>query len=63
MKPNKSMHVHEFTRADSSFRIFIVLQSSEQAMSINEDLIRRYPESKIKILTGSDSGMIKKAYV
>ena len=31
-------------------------------MSINEDLIRRYPELKIKILTGSDSGTTKKEY-
>ncbi|MFM7989370.1 MAG: hypothetical protein ACKPKO_59660, partial [Candidatus Fonsibacter sp.] len=43
-----------------NFRICIVSHSSKQAMSINKDLNRIYPDLKIKILTGSDSGATKK---
>ena len=54
--------IDEFKKHPPNFRISIVSQSSKQAMSINEDLIRRYPELKINILAGSDSGMTKKEY-
>ena len=53
--------IDEF-KSDPNFRICIVSQSTKQAMSINEDLNRRYPDLKIKILTGSDSGATKKDY-
>ena len=32
-------------------------------MSINEYMIRRYPELDVKMLTGSDNGMTKKEYL
>ena len=54
--------IDEFQNADPNFRIRIVSQSFKQAISSNDDLIRRYPELKIKILSGSDSGMTTKEY-
>ncbi|MFM7988334.1 MAG: hypothetical protein ACKPKO_54385, partial [Candidatus Fonsibacter sp.] len=53
--------IDEF-KSDRNFKICIVSQSSKQSMSINEDLNRRYPDLKIEILIGSDSGATKKDY-
>ncbi|MFM7985958.1 MAG: hypothetical protein ACKPKO_42245 [Candidatus Fonsibacter sp.] len=53
--------IDEFN-SDPNFKICIVSQASKQAMSINEDLNRRYPDLKINILTGSDSGATKNDY-
>jgi len=53
--------IDEF-KSDPNFKLRIVSQSSKQAMSTNEDLNRRYPDLKINILTGSDSGATKKEY-
>ena len=52
--------IDAFKKNDPDFMICIVSQSSNQAVIINEDLIRRYPDLNIKILTDSDSGATKK---
>ena len=44
--------IDEFRNSDPNFRICIVSQSSKQAMSINEDLVLKFPELKIWILIG-----------
>ena len=44
--------IDEFRNSDPNFRICIVSQSSKQAMSINEDLVLKFPELKIRILIG-----------
>lgn len=54
--------IYDFKKSDPNFRVCIVSQSSTQAMSINNDLIRRYAKLNIHILTGSDSGMAQKDY-
>ena len=48
-----SKDIDEFKKTDPTFRICIVSHSSKQAMSINADLICRYPELNIKIQTGA----------
>jgi len=52
--------LENFYKIDQSFRVCIVGQSSNQALSIEEDLRGRFPHLKVKRLIGIDSGMKKK---
>lgn len=47
--------------SDPNFKICIVSQSSKQAMSLHDDIMRRHSDLKINVLTGYDSGITKKA--
>ena len=51
--------INKFNNYEPNFKICIVSQSSNQSINTNEDLIRKYPDLKIKLLTGSDSGITK----
>ena len=54
--------LERFYKDDPQFRICIASQSSTKALSIEEDLIQRFPHLNVKRLTGVDSGTTKKAY-
>ena len=51
--------INKFNNYEPNFKICIVSQSSNQTMSVNDDLVQKYPALKINILTGSDSGITK----
>ena len=54
--------IDEFKNMDPNFRICIISQSSKQCMSLNDNIMKKHPELKINMLTGTDSGITKKAY-
>ena len=53
--------LENFYKNDSSFRVCIVSQSSNQALSIEEDCRGRFPYLNIKRLIGMDSGRRKRS--
>ena len=56
-------HLENIENIDPNFRICIISQSSKQCMSLEDDIMKKHPELKIKMLTGTDSGVTKKAYL
>ena len=54
--------IDKFKNIDSNFRICIISQSSKQCMSLNDDIMNKHPKLKIKMLTGTDSGITKKDF-
>ena len=52
--------LERFYEQDQRFRVCITSQSSSQAISIEEDLLKRFPHLNIQRLIGVDSGMKKK---
>ena len=55
--------MENFCKIDQSLRVCVVSESSNQAVSIEEDLGGRFPYLKVKRLIGIDSGMTKKEYL
>ena len=54
--------IDEFKNMDPNFRICIISQSSKQCMSLNDNIMKKDPELKIKMLTGTHSGITKTVY-
>ena len=55
-------YIGKFKNIDPNFRICITSQSSKQCMSFNHDRRKKHPELKIKMLTGTHSGITKTVY-
>ena len=59
---NTYKDIDKFKNIDPNFRICIISQSSKHCMSLNGDIMQKYIELKINMLTGTDSVNTKQAY-